>query len=279
VAPGGTPLFLRRAAVPTVPYRPLVSTQELVLLAASLVGSLLAGALIAARFRLPTRLAAMVTAFGGGILMSSVALELVPDADEGAGIRLTAIGIAVGALIFVGADALLSRAETPRLVRRSRHAAAAGQPMPMPLPMLRSDEARGKSIAVGIFVDGVPESLALGLTSAQGALGRALLVGVLVGNVVEAYGSAQPIVMSGLSRAFAIVLLGGIGVALGVAVLLGGTVFAEASPEFIGVAEAIAAGSVLAVVSISVIPYAFEEVDQLVALAVVAGFILGYLLR
>jgi ZIP family zinc transporter len=85
--------------------------------------------------------------------------------------------------------------------------------------------------------------------------------------------------MSGLSRAFAIMLLGGIGVALGVAVLLGGTVFAEASPEFIGVAEAIAAGSVLAVVSISVIPYAFEEVDQLVALAVVAGFILGYLLR
>jgi hypothetical protein len=121
--------------VPTVPYRPLVSTQELVLLAASLVASLLAGALVAARFRVPTRLAAMVTAFGGGILVSSVALELVPDADEGAGIRLTAIGIAVGALIFVGADALLSRAETPRLVRRSRHAAAAGQPMPMPMPI------------------------------------------------------------------------------------------------------------------------------------------------
>lgn len=144
--------------------------------------------------------------------------------------------------------------------------------------MSRAGEALGESIAAGIFIDGVPESLALGLTTAQGALGRALLVGVVLGNIVESYGAAQPIVMSGRSRRFAIELLGGIGLALGLAVILGGTVFAEASSEFIGVAEAIAAGAVLAVVSIAIVPHAFEEVDQLTAGAVVAGFIVGYLL-
>jgi hypothetical protein len=35
-------------------------------------------------------------------------------------------------------------------------------------------------------VDGVPESVALGLTIAEGEVGLALLVGIAVGNVVEA---------------------------------------------------------------------------------------------
>jgi zinc transporter, ZIP family len=251
-----------------------MSIGPLSLLASTVAASLLVGAIVASRTTLPPRVAAIVTAFGGGILVASVALELIPDADEGAGPTLTAIGIAIGTIIYISADAFLTREQSPREMRRSGHAAAAGQAM----SMTRDEASRGESIAVGIFIDGVPESLALGLTTAQGALGRALLVGVLIGNVVESYGAAQPIVMSGRSRAFAIGLLGAIGIALALAVIAGGTVFADASSEFIGVAEAIAAGAVLAVVSISVVPYAFENVDQLAAAGIVAGFILGYLL-
>jgi zinc transporter, ZIP family len=124
----------------------------------------------------------------------------------------------------------------------------------------------------------VPESIALGLTIAEGEIGLALLVGILVGNVVEAYGAAQPIIVGGRSRRFAVVLLGAIGVALAVATLLGGTVLADASPEVVGTAQAVAAGAVLAVVSISIIPHAFEEVSSLVASATVLGFVVGYLL-
>jgi ZIP family zinc transporter len=131
---------------------------------------------------------------------------------------------------------------------------------------------------VGIFVDGVPESIALGLTIAEGEIGVALLAGILVGNVVEAYGAAQPIVASGHTRRFAIVLLTAIGCALAFATLLGGTALADASPEFVGTAEAVAAGAVLAVVSIAIVPHAFSEVNRLVASATVAGFIAGYLL-
>jgi zinc transporter, ZIP family len=257
-----------------------VSVASLSLLATALAASLLIGALIASQLSLPSRVAAVITAFGGGILIASVALELVPDADEGAGAVLTAVGIVVGTLIYVGADVLLTRSEKSRAMRRSAHAAAAGRSMEMDtmLAMQRSDAARGESIAVGIFVDGVPESLALGLTTAQGTVGKALLIGVLVGNLVEAYGSAQPIIASGKSRAFSVGLLGGIGIALGIAVVVGGTILADATPRFVGTAEAIAAGAVLAVVSISVVPYAFGEVDQSSALAIVAGFVLGYLI-
>jgi ZIP family zinc transporter len=239
----------------------------------ALVGaSLLAGALGAAALRLPERVAATLTAFGGGILLAAVALELVPEADREAGPVLTATGLLAGTLVYVAADAWLNRDEDASAMRRSAHAAAAGQPMAMP----STDAARGESIAAGLFVDGVPESIALGLTVAEGEVGLALLAGILVGNVVEAYGAAQPIVASGRSRRFAIGLLGGIGVAVALATVLGGTLLADASGAVIGTAEAVAAGAVLAVITIAIVPHAFEEVSRVVASATVVGFLVGY---
>jgi zinc transporter, ZIP family len=239
-------------------------------------GSLLAGGLVAAVTQLPERVAANVTAFGGGILLAAVALELIPDADAEAGKALTAGGLLAGTLIYVGADAWLNRDRATLRVRRSMHAAAAGRKIDMPVD--RMQVARGESIAAGLFVDGVPESIALGLTIAESELGVALLVGIVVGNAVEAYGAAQPIVVGGRTRRFAIVLLGLIGLALALATVIGATLLADASGELIGTTQAVAAGAVLAVISIAVIPHAFEQVSSLVACATVAGFIAGYLL-
>jgi hypothetical protein len=59
---------------------------------------------------------------------------------------------------------------------------------------------------------------------------------------------------------------------------LDGTLPADASPNTRRHRQAVAAGGVLAVVSIAIIPYAFAEVSRLVAFAVVAGFVGGYLL-
>jgi ZIP family zinc transporter len=238
--------------------------------------SLLVGAVAAVLLRLRASVAATLTAFGGGILFAAIALELVPEADAGAGAALTASGLLVGTLVYVGADAWLNREPGMRAMRRSGHAAAAGQPMAMPSG--HAEAARGESIAAGIFVDGVPESVALGLTVVEGRLGVALLVGILLGNVVESYGAAQPILAGGHSRWFVLRLLGAIGIALAVATVLGGTVLADASPALVGTAQAVAAGAVLAVISIAIVPHAFSEVSSRVATATVAGFIAGYLL-
>jgi zinc transporter, ZIP family len=234
-------------------------------------GSLLLGAVVAVVLHLPERIAAVVTTFGGGILVAAVAFELVPEADAEAGAWITAICLLAGALLFVGADAWLTRDPEMMEMRRATHAAAAGRPM-------HAEAARGEAIAAGLFVDGVPESVALGLTIAEGEIGLALLVGVIVGNVVEAYGAAQPIVVGGRPRRFAVGLLGAIGLALAVATVLGGTVLTDAPSEMIGGAQALAAGAVLAVVSISIIPHAFEEVASRVATAMALGFVAGYLL-
>jgi zinc transporter, ZIP family len=231
---------------------------------------------VAVLLKLPERVGAIVTSFGGGVLLAAVAFELVPEADEGAGTTITALGLLAGTLVYVGADAWLSRDAAMKAMRRSGHAAAAGRPMTMPAD--HAEAARGESIAAGLFVDGVPESLALGLTIAGGEIGLALLVGIVVGNVVEAYGAAQPIAAGGHTKRFALGLLGGIGLALACATILGGTVLADASSDLVGGAQALAAGAVLAVVSISIIPYAFSEVSSRVATATVLGFLGGYLL-
>jgi zinc transporter, ZIP family len=238
--------------------------------------SLVAGALAAVLLRLPERIAATLTAFGGGILFAAVALELVPEADAGAGAALTAAGLAAGTLVYVGADAWLNREPSARDMRRSAHAAASGRAMTMPRD--HAQAARGESIAAGIFVDGVPESVALGLTIGEGGVGVALLAGIVLGNLVESYGAAQPILAGGHSRGFTLRLLGGIGIALAGATVLGGTVLADASAELVGMAQAVAAGAVLAVISIAIVPHAFAEVSSRVATATVAGFIVGYLL-
>jgi ZIP family zinc transporter len=165
-------------------------------------------------------------------------------------------------------------------MREMAHAAAAGRADmdDMRSRMAAADSARGLSISAGLFIDGVPESLALGLTIAEGELGLALLAGVLVGNLVEAYGAAQPIIAGGHSPRFAVALLGAIGLVLALATVLGGSVLAGASDGFVGTAQAVAAGAVLAVVTIAVIPHAFDEVSRLVAMATVGGFLVGYLL-
>ena len=95
----------------------------------AIAASLMVGALVASWIELPERVAAPVTAFGGGLLLAAVALELVPEADKEAGAGVTAVGMIFGTALFVGADAWLSRNESTEAMRRSRHAAAACRAM------------------------------------------------------------------------------------------------------------------------------------------------------
>lgn len=233
----------------------------------ALVGlSLVAGALVAALVRLSAVAASSLTAFGGGLLLSAVALELVPEADADAGTAITAAGLVAGTVAYVLADRWLHSDPHMSEMRTAVHAAASGRMMMSPDRM-----QAGRALAAGLVIDGVPESLALGLTVAQGELGLALLAGVLVGNVVEAYGSAH-LIGAGALRLFAI-----IGAALAVTTVLGATGLSDASPGFVGGAQAVAAGAVLAVISITIVPETFHDIARRVALATVLGFVAGYL--
>jgi zinc transporter, ZIP family len=97
----------------------------------AIAASLVAGGVVASAVGLPARAAAATTALGGGVLLAAIALELVPEADERAGVGLTAAGLLAGTLVYVAADAWLSRDEDMMAMRRMAHAAAAGRAMPV----------------------------------------------------------------------------------------------------------------------------------------------------
>ena len=138
--------------------------------------------------------------------------------------------------------------------------------------------ARGESIAVGLFIDGVPESLALGLTIAAGEVGAPSPPGSSSGTSSRRTAPRSRSWTGGHSRSFAVGLLAAIGVSLAVATVAGGTLLADAALPLVGTAQAVAAGAVLAMITIQIIPHAFDEVSSVVAVAAIAGFTVGYLL-
>jgi ZIP family zinc transporter len=238
-------------------------------------GPLLIGAVAGAVLPMWERVATTLAVFGGGVLLGALAFDLVPEAERHAGTWLTAGGLVAGTLAFLAGDWLLTREKNREELRRAMQAGTYGGRAEGG----KSEEAgRGKSIALGVFMDGVPETAALGITIAEGAIAVPLLAGVVVSNLVESYGASEPIVDAGYSRRYPIVLFAGIGVALIVAIVVGATLLAGASDRLIGTAEAIAGGAIFATVLVALVPHAFAEVSRWAAVSAVLGLVLGYVL-
>ena len=223
--------------------------------------TLLVGALAAGFVRLPEKFAAAVTVFGGGVLLAAVAFELVPGADRAAGSLTTAVAIVVGTLLYVAADWLVER----------------GKDVDFP-GSAEAEVARGEKIAAALVVDGVPESIALGLTLASEEIPLALLAGIVLANVAEGYGAAHPMITGGRRRAVAVAMLGVIGLVLAVTVVVG-RVLTGLPPSVVGAGQAVAAGAMVGTVVDAIIPYAFGEVSRTAGVIAVLGFVTGFLLE
>lgn len=244
-------------------------------------GALLVGALAGALLSSSPRLTAVLTVFGGGLLLGAMAFEVVPESSAAAGRPLTAAGLVAGAFVFIVADRLLTNDEGRRDLRRTLHAACAGR--------MAADQgsgrgaggmegARGLSIALGLTIDGIPETAALGVMVAEGEVGIALLVGVVVSNLVESYGAAQPIVDGGRTTRFALTLFAGVALVLLAAMVVGSTLLSAAGDSVVGFGEALAGGAIFATVLIAVVPHAFAEVSRLAAAAATLGLVAAFAL-
>ena len=221
------------------------------------------------------RLATTVTVFGGGMLLGALAFDVVPEAEGHAGVWWTAVGIVTGTLAFLAVDWFLTRDEGQAELRRALQAG----------PTRRSAEkageaaaGRGKSIALGVLMDGVPETAAIGISIAEGRVALPLLVAVVVSNLAESYGASEPISEAGYPRRYPILMFGGIALALVIALVAGATLLSDAPNGVIGTAEAVAGGAIFATVLVAIIPHAFASVSRWAAVAAVAGLVSAYLL-
>jgi ZIP family zinc transporter len=227
--------------------------------------ALVLGALVAWFVRVPQAVVAAVMAFGAGVLISAVAFDLMAEAEETGGLAATAVGFLGGALAYLAANALLAR-------RGARHRKRSDQQ-----PSEQDQAGSGMAIAVGALLDGIPESVVLGLgLLGGGSVSLPVLAAVIISNVPEGLSSAAGMKRSGRSARYVFGVWGGIALASGLAALVGYRALGNAPPEAVAVITAVAAGAILTMVADTMIPEAFERTRTWTGVITTLGFLVAF---
>jgi zinc transporter, ZIP family len=216
--------------------------------------SLVIGALLGLVRAWPDRLIGIVLAFGAGALISAVSFDL---AEEGAQIGdrgFLGLGLAVGAITYFTINRIVGR---PR--RRNDRGG--------------SEPAGGTALALGAFLDGIPEQAVLGIGIAAGeGVSVGLLVAIFVSNLPEAIGSSTEMRAAG-TRPQAIRRLWLLVALICTAATVAGYAIADnVSGNLNAAVDGFAAGALLVMLIDSMIPDAVRKGGDVSGLVTVLGF-------
>jgi ZIP family zinc transporter len=224
--------------------------------------ALLIGAVVAAGFRIERRVLGIVMAFGAGVLISAVAFDLVEEAFEtSAGAGGVAAGFFAGALVFFGGDLLIDR------MGGERRKSSGGE----------QAEGSGLAIVLGAVLDGIPESIVLGIGLLGGTgVSVAFIAAVFLSNLPEGLAATTGLLAAGWSRRDVLLLWSGVALVSALSSLLGYAAFDGVSPGTVAFVLAFAGGAILTMLADTMMPEAFAYEGRLVGLVTAAGFALAF---
>jgi ZIP family zinc transporter len=242
--------------------------------------ALLLGAALGYFAKVPQRLIAAVMAFGSGVLISTLSLELMEEAYRKGGLKATALGFVGGAAAYTLANWLLAR-------YGAKHRKRSGDHQSQERTAVKQGETSGNdsgddnglALAIGALLDGIPESIVIGLSMlAGGAVSMVAVVAIFLSNLPEGLSSAAGMKKAGRSARYVFLLWASIALISGVSSLLGYTLFSGFSNEVIAATMAVSAGAVLAMIADTMIPEAFEVAHNFTGLITVIGFLVSFFL-
>jgi ZIP family zinc transporter len=212
--------------------------------------SLVLGALLAFAREWSRKQVGAVLAFGAGALISAVSFELWEEGFRIGGLGWTAVGLTLGALTYFACDSALDR-----------RSAGGGE------------SGTGTALALGAFLDGIPEQLVLGIGLAGGGpVSIALLVAIFASNLPEAIGSGTAMAAAGRSRRSVLLLWLGVAIACALATGAGYVIADTASGGLQAAVNGFAAGALLVMLIDSMIPAATRQAGRPAGLVTVLGF-------
>ncbi|MBD0373489.1 MAG: ZIP family zinc transporter [Pyrinomonadaceae bacterium] len=230
--------------------------------------ALLLGAAAGYWARIPQRVVAAIMAFGGGVLISALSFDLMDEAYKRGGFDSTSIGFLSGAAVYTAANWYLSR-------QGAKHRKRSGGQQPSE----EETSGSGLAIAVGALLDGIPESIAIGVSMIKGGVvSWVAVVAIFLSNIPEGLSSSAGMKKAGRSVRYIFGVWAAIAIISGVAAFAGYAVFSHFSEEVIAATTAVAAGGILAMLVDTMIPEAFEEAHNFAGLITVLGFLLAFIL-
>jgi ZIP family zinc transporter len=225
--------------------------------------ALLLGALIGLKVRTGQRTIGLIMAFGAGVLISALAFELTAESFRRGGTATVAAGLAAGGILFFAGDWIIDHRGGDNRKR------SGGE----------QEGGSGSAIVLGALMDGIPESVAIGVSLlGGGGVGVATVAAVFLSNVPEGLSSAAGMRQAGRSSAYVFGVWTAIAVISGVASLVGYAVFSRFSADVIAATTAVAAGAILSMLADTMMPEAFEEAHDWAGLITVAGFLAAFVL-
>jgi zinc transporter, ZIP family len=225
--------------------------------------ALLVGAVAGLVLPASQRLIGLVMAFGAGVLISALAFELTEEAFRRSGTGAVAAGLAAGALGFYAGDRVLDQ-------RGGNHRKRSGG---------EQSGGSASAIVLGALMDGIPESVAIGVSIlGGGTVSGAVVAAVFLSNVPESLSAATGLRKAGRSAAWVLGLWTAVMLVSAAAAALGYRFLGDASPAVVGFIQAFAAGAILTMLSDTMMPESFAHGGAAVGLVTVAGFALAFLL-
>ena len=226
--------------------------------------SLVVGGVAALRFRIPQMVLGLIMAFGAGVLISAVAYELVGEAfDTSAGSGGVALGLFAGAGAFFGGDILIAR-----MGGHGRKSSGGEQ-----------EAGSALAITLGIVLDGIPESIVIGLgLLGGGGVSVAVITAVFLSNLPEAIAATTGLAKAGWTSRRILSLWSAVAVVCALSSFVGYAAFDAASPRTLAFVLAFAGGAILTMLAETMMPEAYKHGGKYVGLATTIGFALAFAL-
>ncbi len=230
--------------------------------------ALLVGEAVGYLAKVPQKAVALVMGFGAGVLVSALAFELMDEAYKTGGFLGAAGGFLTGATVYTVANRILA-------ARGAKHRKRSGEQQPSE----GEDPGSGTAMAVGALIDGVPESIAIGVSLLQGGgVSVATVVAVFLSNIPEGLSSSAGMRKAGRPASYVFGLWSGIAALSGLASVAGAVLFRGVPPSVLAFTTATAAGGILAMLSDTMVPEAFEAAHDWAGVATTLGFLCAFAL-